>query len=901
MVVRLPYNRHNLYMTDDSTNLARLEQEPLGHPHLYLVPPIADVEPEPQMLPTREQLDIVIDEQGIGAYRSIVEEFDIPNPEQYQMVAEIDSIVREIAQQRSLGGDTTLLKERLNTLRHELYVGNLASIADEATAIFKSGHRSPLKKILHTSNLWAEQWFKKTYATPKSLQRAPVYPRDIVASDEVGHRLKQCFKTGIRVGRDISAVTRKPKTNSAKKQTSPKPGSSKEVIKATDQGQLYLANLLGKYRRPPRDVAEVPTEEKAKTARLIGEYALPFPAVKPHFAQTNTGQQYAVRLLGEYDSPPVSVASTENESAQPVARGIGQLALKFPRPRTPNKRERTALLQQQEIQRTDYGDLSRFDVHTGRPNPNAIAGSAEDMAVLEWISRTYRDHRLNTVRTRYVRDFSGFATRSQVIEKLQSAVYDPAMTDLDFLMQQLRTYPLLDGRQHELTVATTIKEGIAAQQAIDDLSFTSPEELRILQHKVIVGAGAYDTFYQSNLRLVYSIAKLYPGNAVESILDRFQVGSVGLQRAIQKFDPSKGFKFSTYATWWIKQSIQRSRGEVAFDVRLPVHVSDEFKKLNAFRLAWHDQHGKWPANQDFCENGFQEETVLQWQTFGKKTAISLDTPVGESDRELYDLLADNGLRPEEAAEENLHRQQLIDMITAAPLTDREKLIISGRWKVPVPGVDYSLAAAQERDGIVLGGTYGHMLHHAITWDSALRLEELGDILGVSRERIRQLESLAIGKIYIQAALSSIAQTLEFDAERIELADAYFSVERRKSSKNHLTMIPMEVDVNRLLKRLHYGDSSINDYIDEWINDHYGGDRPDLARDYLACRFGLVDERIYSYNQSKGLKIDPHLAVYAEAYVLGRIAGLFTNDLRMLDIANTSRARFPSSQPQSQPS
>lgn len=253
---------------------------------------------------------------------------------------------------------------------------------------------------------------------------------------------------------------------------------------------------------------------------------------------------------------------------------------------------------------------------------------------------------------------------------------------------------------------------------IGSVPLLTPDEERELAEKMCgdnpaEAAAAKNRLSEANLRLVVSIAKRYVGRGMH-FLDLIQEGNLGLMKAVEKFDYTKGFKFSTYATWWIRQSITRAIADQARTIRIPVHMVETINRTVRVQRQLMQKLGREPSTAEIAEEmGLPEDKVAEIQKIAQDP-VSLETPIGEEeDSHLGDFIEDtNAISPSESAEKRMQREHILSVLDT--LTPRENQVLRQRY-----GLDDNKPKT---------------------------LEEVGKEFKVTRERIRQIEAKALRKL-----------------------------------------------------------------------------------------------------------------------------------------------------------
>jgi RNA polymerase primary sigma factor len=301
---------------------------------------------------------------------------------------------------------------------------------------------------------------------------------------------------------------------------------------------------------------------------------------------------------------------------------------------------------------------------------------------------------------------------SRVTPEYNMALSDRRSQAVKDYLQRIGKVGLLSAEQ-EVALALRIEAGVLAAERLAAGEVLDPQLARDLAWLAEDGRQARDLMLEANLRLVVSLAKRHTGRGMP-FLDLIQEGNLGLIRAVEKFDYTKGYKFSTYATWWIRQSIHRAMADQGRTIRIPVHMSETINQMARVRADLLADLGREASTAELAQAlDLAPEKVLEVQRYAGEP-LSLHTPLGEdADSEFGDLIEDTE--------------------ALAPADLMSPSLLAAHFEV-------ALATLSEREAEVMRMRFG------LTDGEPRTLEEIGQVQGVTRERIRQIESKALSKL-----------------------------------------------------------------------------------------------------------------------------------------------------------
>ncbi|MET8748666.1 RNA polymerase sigma factor [Streptomyces sp. NPDC004667] len=446
-----------------------------------------------------------------------------------------------------------------------------------------------------------------------------------------------------------------------------------------EEGVTLMVSAAESPKRTPRkSVAPKSPAKRTATKTVAAKTAAP-PAAAGIVADTGTAE------------PDTTDALAEEPVAEPVAK-------KTPARKTAAKKaapaKKTAAKKTAAKKTAAKKDADEDGEETADEGPDAPKAEAEE------------EEEGGENKGFVISDDEDDAPAQQVV--VAGATADPVK---DYL-KQIGKVPLLNAEQ-EVELAKRIEAGLFAEDKLANSDKLAPKLKRELEIIAEDGRRAKNHLLEANLRLVVSLAKRYTGRGM-LFLDLIQEGNLGLIRAVEKFDYTKGYKFSTYATWWIRQAITRAMADQARTIRIPVHMVEVINKLARVQRQMLQDLGREPTPEELAkELDMTPEKVIEVQKYGREP-ISLHTPLGEDgDSEFGDLIEDSeAVVPADAVSFTLLQEQLHSVLDT--LSEREAGVVSMRF--------------------------------GLTDGQPKTLDEIGKVYGVTRERIRQIESKTMSKL-----------------------------------------------------------------------------------------------------------------------------------------------------------
>jgi len=289
-------------------------------------------------------------------------------------------------------------------------------------------------------------------------------------------------------------------------------------------------------------------------------------------------------------------------------------------------------------------------------------------------------------------------------------------------LQEVGVHPLLTAADEQRLGASIAEGREAAEQLAGGAELTRARR-RALKAAVTAGEDAREQFISSNLRLVVSIAKRYQGSGLP-LLDLIQEGNLGLMRAVEKFEPARGFKFSTYATWWIRQAVSRAIADKGRTIRVPAHVGDAISAINRVTAELSRVLGREPTTEEIVlATGLEPQRIIELRA-AVHDVVSLSAPLADGEGELADLVPDEEVEAAFAATSARLEQEALAAVLSG-LSDRERMVLELRF--------------------------------GLTGGTPRTLEDVGREFSLTRERIRQIEAKALTKLRHPCAPPALRQ------------------------------------------------------------------------------------------------------------------------------------------------
>jgi RNA polymerase primary sigma factor len=523
----------------------------------------------------------------------------------------------------------------------------------------------------------------------------------------------------------------------APKTTAPKASAAKAAPAKTPAKTAAPAKAAPAAKAPAKATPAVKTPAKAATAAKA-------PAAKAPAAKAPAAKAASVKAAPAKAAPAAKAPAkaTAKAPAKAPAKAVAVEEKPAVKAKKPTKAElekmANALLVEEEVP-------EEIAPKRGRGRAKAVApGDEEDEADVEEV--VIEAVVIDVVDEEAVDEDEDKPARSAVLEEplptgalvlsmaddeddipvISTAITGATADPVKDYLKQIGKVPLLNAVE-EVELALRIEAGLFAEDKLGTTKSIPKQLERELRWVARDGQRAKSHLLGANLRLVVSLAKRYTGRGMQ-FLDLIQEGNLGLIRAVEKFDYTKGFKFSTYATWWIRQAITRAMADQARTIRIPVHMVEVINKLARVQRQMLQDLGREPTPEELSrELDMTPEKVVEVQKYGREP-ISLHTPLGEDgDSEFGDLIEDTeAVVPADAVGFTMLQKQLESLLDS--LSEREAGVIRMRFGLG--------------DGI------------------PKTLDQIGDTFGVTRERIRQIESKTMAKLRHPSRSQSLRDYLE---------------------------------------------------------------------------------------------------------------------------------------------
>lgn len=520
------------------------------------------------------------------------------------------------------------------------------------------------------------------------------------------------------------------------------------------------------------------------------------------------------------------------------------------------------------------------EVEVNQTNLIEEAGSSKEKLSLGWeydsMVETYRHHKENRPERRYKRFMEGFDVKPYKPIRLTD-ISDG--DELAVMRAYAGQFPLLDGLTHERFLAEAIDSGVQSHLTLLSGEYPS-EALEELRQKAIDGAGAFLTMYECNLRLVFKFSGSETSTTY-SRMDAIQEGMIGLRRAIQKYDPDKGFKFSTYAKWWINQAVGRSKASILHPIGFPIGVFTNVRQIRG-KYAEAKREKKELTNEDLLDFGYTQAEIDAANNISKPIA-SMDAPINpDGDSDLYNYVFNDDdsdfLRSAEEDESIKDFHKLTDGIDFGSTKHLEVLAL--RYGLIVPGVDYGrMVNIIDHPTMTLGEAVA-----LARQGESFTLDQLVSEFKVVRERIRQVDFEALDMLAKNSAVERIADRLNMtEGERSELLQYLelrgFGVGRGRRSEDELQKQQQRVEtIISLLRLLDEDFDLVLDQTMERVKHTIFAKKSVNVRDWLEARFGYtpLEKPLTGAGGLKAYDLSFPQARAAETIYISELAGIHGN-------------------------